>query len=398
MTTHIWQGDAVAVAQVDTVTITANDAGTTYTLTVGGKTVSVVGDTDVNTTATNLAAAWEASTQAEFTEIAAVAATDTVTLTAGTAGKPFTATSSVSGGTGTIGAVTSSTANAGPNVWAAANFDTGTLPANTDTVILENSAINVLYGLDQSAVTLALLERRETYTGKVGLPRTNSGGYVEYRDTSLKISATTVTVAGGNRFKLNVGSVQTALTIYSSATTRAETGIPCVLFTGTHASNTVRLEDGDLGVAFFGGETATVATLDVRSGKIVCGSGTTLTTANIDGGTVTLESNLTTVNQTAGSVHLKASATAGTWNLDGGTCYYRSSGTLTTVIVRSGGVLDFRLDQQTRTVTNCSAYEGYVIHDPTKTVTWTNGIDLVRCSPTANLNIGSNMTVTLSAI
>jgi hypothetical protein len=404
MATHIWQGDMAAVAQIDTVQITAYDAATTYILTVGGKTVSVVGDTDVNTTATNLAAAWNASTQAEFAEVTATVATDTVTLTADTAGKPFTASSSVSGGAGTIGAVTSSTANAGPNLWIAGNFDTGTLPANTDTVIFENSAIDCLYLLDQNTVTLTLLVIKASYTGKIGLPRTNSSGYVEYRDTALKISATTIKIgegvgSGSSRLKLNVGSVQTALNIYSSPSTRAETGIPCVLFTGTHASNTITVEDGDLGAAFFGGETATVATLNVASGKIVCGSGTTgPTTANIDGGTVSLESNITTVNQTAGTVHLKGSATVGTWNLDGGTCYYRSSGTLTTVNVRSGGVLDFREDQQARTVINCNAYEGYVIHDPTKTVTWTNGIDLVRCSLTSNLNVGSNMTVSLSAI
>ena len=409
MATHIWRGDAPAVAQVDTVQITGYDAATTYIIMINGKTVSVPGTTDANGTATALAAAWNASTIPEFEEITASASTDTVTLTADTAGVPFTAVSSVSGGGGTIGAVTNATANAGPNVWAANNFDSGALPANGDTVIVENSSSEILYGLDQSAVTLAVLTIRQSFTGKIGLPRSNANGYVEYRETFLAISATTINVGegegnGSGRIKLDTGANQAALNVHNKAT-RAETGIACLLWKGTHADNTLNVIKGDVGVAFFGGETATVATLKVgylsnQSGdsSVVCGSGTTLTTVEVRGGQVELNSNVTTITQTGGSVNLRGSATVTTWNLDGGIAYYCSSGTATLINV-GGGVLDFRRDMQARTVANLNAYQGAAIHDPFKTVTWTNGLDLHRCSPSeVTLNIGQHQTLTPSAI
>jgi hypothetical protein len=158
MGTVYFTGKAAAVAQVGTVQITGMDgtpANTTYILTVGGQTVSAVGDTDADTTAAALAAAWNASTHVYFTGITASATTDTITLTADTAGVPFVAVSSVSGGTGTIGAYSATTASAGPNDWStAANWSGGAVPVNDDDVILNASGVNICWGLDQSAVEL----------------------------------------------------------------------------------------------------------------------------------------------------------------------------------------------------------------------------------------------------
>jgi hypothetical protein len=98
MATKYWLGTATAVAQVDTVQITAYDVTTTYTLTVGGVDVETLGVTDATGTATALAAAWNTSTHAYFTGVTASSTTDTVTLTADVAGVEFTAASSVTGG------------------------------------------------------------------------------------------------------------------------------------------------------------------------------------------------------------------------------------------------------------------------------------------------------------
>ena len=143
---HIfWRGDAVAVSQVSAVTLTGYDTGTTYKVTIGTKTVSVVGSGgSVNTTATALAAALNASTIPEFAEITWSAATATVSGTADTAGRSFTAVASVSGGTGTIGSFADTTANAGPNVWAAANFSGGVLPGSGDHVWFADNSVSVL--------------------------------------------------------------------------------------------------------------------------------------------------------------------------------------------------------------------------------------------------------------
>ena len=406
----------VAVAQVDTVQITSMDgtpADTTYILKVGGRTISVVGDTDEDTTATNLAAAWEASTQPEFVEVAASATTDTVTLTANTAGVEFVAVSSVSGGAGTIGAVTAVTANAGPNVWAAGNFTIAgvtaeALPEGGDTVVFENNNVDCLYGLDQNAVTLLLMVQYKSFTGRLGLPRWNDGGYAEYRDQYLKISATTLELqkgagSGSGRWKQNLGTVQTAATVYGNAT-RAEAGIPTVLLLGTHVANVLNIEGAaDVGVAFFGGEVSTIATVTMgegTSGRLVLGETSTLATVNVRGGTVEASNNVTTINQTAGTMTLRAAATVTNWTVDGGTAYYNSSGTATeTINVGGGGILDFRGNQSARTVANANIFSGGAIHDPNKTVTWTNGIDMQRCGELGvTLNTGEHQTVSYSAI
>src|SRR5437870_1231320 len=107
MATNRFTGGASAIAQVSTVTITADDVTTTYKLTINGKVISTLG-TGVSTTATAaaLAAAWAASTAGEALEVVATSSVAVVTLTGKSDGTPFTVTSSVSGGAGTIGAVT----------------------------------------------------------------------------------------------------------------------------------------------------------------------------------------------------------------------------------------------------------------------------------------------------
>lgn len=384
-TTHIWKGDLAAVAQVDTVTITAYDAATTYKLTINSRIVSTPGVTDATGTATALAAAWNASTQPEFAEVTASSNAAVVTLRADTPGKPFTATSSVAGGTGTIGAVTNITPNQGPNVWMAGNFDSGALPVDTDTVIFESSSVDSLYELDQNAVDLAALTIKQSSSGKSGLPRTNPSGYVEYRDQYLKLTATTIKIGegegnGSGRIKLDTQAVITTLNIFNKGG-RAETGIPCVLWKGSNAGNVVNLLRGDLGVAFFGGETATIATLNVGSASsqitdplLVCGPGTILTTVNVYGGTIELNSAITTLTQEAGVVTVRGTGTIGTWNLNGGIGYHCSDGTITTLKVGATARADFSQDPRPRTVTNCEVYQGGTIYDPNNSVTWTNGI------------------------
>src|SRR5258708_1374747 len=119
-----WIANALAVKQVYTIQVTAYDVGTTYKVTINGKVVFTIAAGGVNATATALQVALAASTIPEFLEVTWTVATDTVTGTAVTAGKPFTAVGAASGGTGTV-SVTAVTANTGPNNWDnTANWDT----------------------------------------------------------------------------------------------------------------------------------------------------------------------------------------------------------------------------------------------------------------------------------
>lgn len=284
--------------------------------------------------------------------------------------------------------------------WAtAANWSGAAVPTDSDDVIFENSDQDVTEGFAQSAVTLASLTIKASYTGTIG----TDASY-------LAIGATAVNIGQGEgdgspKIKLNTGTVQTALTIYSTATATDDT-LGAVQWKGTHADNVVTVQSGHLGVAMSGGEAATIATLNVgyttnqsTDSTVWLGSGCTLTTINQTGGELVAQSNVTTFTQYGGTSSLEGTMTLGTGTIYGGTCYYRSNGTCTTLVVTGGGVVDYSRNARARTVTNADVYSGATVLDPWKTVTWTNGIDLnyIGLDDVA-LDIGKNFTLTPSAI
>lgn len=382
MATHIWRGDAPAVAQVTTVQITGYHADTTYTLTINGKSVSALGDTDVNDTATALAEAFNASTIPEFAEITASAATDTVTLTADTAGKPFTVASSKSG-TGTIGAATAATANAGPAVVAAANFDSAALPSDNDTLILQDSANSIKYTLDAlSAIALDLLVIAADFAdgAEVGLPRTNkdSTSYVEYRDQYLEVGADEVRIGdgrgqGSGGVRLNLGSAQTLVQVFNTGNS-SDSDYAAVQIIATHASNELRVFGGQVDVAMQPGQVATFATSTVSGGAVRFGSGCTLTTVEANGNaTVEVRGAVTTLrSQGNGIIRKIGSGAVTTIDVGGGTFELSSAGTITTLTVRAGKTFDASRLTVGVTITNSTAYAGARILDPNGKLTFTN--------------------------
>lgn len=371
------------MAQVSTVQITAYDAATTYILTIGNKTVSVIAQGSANATATGMATAWNALSAIhypEFAEVTASAATDTVTLTADVAGRPFTTTSSVSGGTGTIGSVTTTTANAGPNDWStAANWSGNAAPVDNDTVYIEDNAIPILYGLSQTSIDLTALHIAASYTGQIGLPKWNQGGYAEYRTEYLTLgTVTTLKIGygpgqGSGRIKINTGSNACTCVVEKTALT-VEPGVPSLCWKGVHASNDFTVHSGYVGISFFGLDAATLPTLRLgRTGtaNVICGAGATLTTITQLAGTLEVRSNVTTLNVYGGVCTLQAAMTVTTLtvgvldpkNATQSTIFYNSSGTCTTANIRKGGTLDFTQDPRSKTVTTANLFAGGTIND-----------------------------------
>jgi hypothetical protein len=423
-----WIGKAAAVAQVGNTVVTAYDAATTYILTVNGQTVSALGDTDTTATAVALALAWNTSTHPYFTGVTASNSTNTVILTADTAGVSFTTTSSVTGGTGTIGAVSTPTANAGPNDWSTAgNWSGGSVPVNSDTAVLENTTDNIAWGLDQSAVTLTELRILRSYSGLLGLPQgtyaTSSDGAsvstaaVEYRDDYLKVGATALNIGGlsgvanelgSGRIKIDLGSVQTTATVFGSDGTPTDTDHESVRLLGTHASNMLNVVGGNVGTATENaGQVSTWTEINVNqpddAGSVAMniGLGCTLTTLNISGGVmVNRGANATTVNKNGGTYTVFGSATHTTVNNSVGTFNHNSNGTITTLV--TGGRYDTRGDPRDKTITNCTVTPGYEILANTGnplSVTFTNGIDFSKSTVEDGiLDIGTDYTLTPSAI
>lgn len=388
MATVRWRGDAKAVAQVNTVTPANVGIGNTFTVTCNGKTMTYTAvDTVVATVVTGIVALFTANDQSnavpEFTEVTATDSTTHVTLTAKTLGKPFTITSSASGGTATLTSATT-TASSGPNdASIAANWTGGAVPTTNDDVIFDDSDSDCLWNLGAITDALTSFTTTPTWTGAIGLNQ-DAGDYVEYRTRDLLCKATTITInsPGCQRMRLNASTTQTLVNVVEIGTSDT-IGLPALNFIGTNASNVMNVSKGSVGIAAVAEQTATVATLrvgykDSVHGDVTLfgGAGLTLTTLEQSGGNVTLEVGLTTINKYAGNLTLLKSAAVTTYNHFGGDAWHRSSGTIGTYDGRSGSVLHMDADPRSRTITNITLRKGAGFVDPAKTTTLTNAVSV----------------------
>ncbi len=417
----IWRGDAPAIAQTSAFTITGDDATTTYKVTCGGETVSVLGTgSGVNATATALAAALVASTIAQFLDITWTVSTATITGTATIPGVPFTITKSVSGGSGTIGSITT-VAGQGPNdANIAANYSTGALPTTGDTLYLTASSSSLLWNLSSlSAVTLAARYIDSTFTGSIGLPSVNvpppgstngAGGYYEYRPTYLVLPATLDSIgqgvgAGSNFLQLDYSSVQTAVTVYGTATPQTQ-GTFALRLKGSNASNTLSVLKGVVGIGVEPADTTTQFTVVEQTyvnqpsidTNITVGVGVTLTTVNTYGGVFTnLGASVTTHNVGAGAtVNVGGAAACTTLGNQGGTVNWNSTGTITIYRDNAVGTLNLAQNAGALTITNATILG--TLNDPNRVATHTNkpsfpnGIKPASAGG-ATLNWGTNVSL-----
>lgn len=423
--TAVWKGDATPIAQIDTVEITGFIAADVYTLTVNGRTINVSGIVDEETTVTAIVSEIEASDIPEFQEVLAVSAGPTISLTARTPGKPFTITSSVTAGGGTIGAVTNTVPSSGPNHWdTAENWDTGVVPGTGDTIYIGQSSSSILYGLNQwsAPITLASLNVLDSYTGRIGVPRINTdnadGNYVDYRENALSIGATLVVIDGSNALQMNfdLNTAQTLTTINATGAAD-ESGTPACLITGTHAANNIVVNKGEVGIGFFADGAATdfptlginYVTIPATDVTVYVGELADIGSVTQNGGTVFLDGTTAAAGAERvliyqGVCHLnQAAGTIIGVTIYGGTVFYSTAATLTTLIMSgnpaSVPTLDFRRGDFGPTITNASIHAASIIYDPVQTATWTNGLDLVECSlANVTLDLGKNQSWARTAI
>jgi hypothetical protein len=412
MATAIWKGDAQNVAQVTRCTVGGTiEAGDEFTLAVGSKSLTVVaGSTSATAVAAAIVAAWNGLSVTSFPEMAAIAASDagggSLDLTAKTAGVPFSValTTRESGGGAADGQTftqSTVTAASGGAFWSVpANWSTGSVPGSGDDVVIQHSANSILYGLDQSTVTLASLTIDQSYTGAIGLPRSGAGGAVEYRERYLKIGATQIVIgrgdgAGSSRLQIDTQGEQTTLHVLNSGTPSDADG-RAVLWKGTHAANAVLVAKGSFAAAHFAGEIATLASLkqgfrqNVASDSDVrLGPGCSLAACVISklGGTLEVNSSFASLTHGGGETTI-AAGSPGTLTIQRGTVRYKSAGGYTMVSIGDGGELDFRQSMLSRTGTNTTLTKGATLRDPGKTVTFTNPIAIVCGLGDVTLDLG----------
>lgn len=383
-----YTGKALPVAQVSRVQVGANDAATTYSLTVNGVSVSVTGAASVEATTAALVAAWNASTHPYFSPITAavdsgVSPSNDITLTADEAGFPFTVTASVSGGSGSIGSVTQDATATGPNHWSNAdNWSLARLPDNGDRVFVAVPGTRLCWDLDRSGESPTELWSRLRVVGDVriglsfsGVATSADGDTVssaapEYRDQYLKAAITTVdvlpdpsvsVVTGSARLHVhNTDTVGSIATVRATAQTAADTARPaiCLLCDSANADLYVSSARAGVGVAKGNpGETATIGEVTVddptNGSRLFLGEGVTHSTFVQNGGVSEIDSAATmpsiTVNGGTCTVAGDQAVTALIAN--GGTVIANTTGTIATLTQEEGSLLDFWRSARARTVT-----------------------------------------------
>ncbi len=427
--TTYWSPNQASIAQTETYTFTApNSVGNTYTATINGKTItytSISGDTAA-TAATGLFDLLSASTSIapELQEITFTnPSSGVIVATASTSGIPFANLTingvtgqglvlSTGNGLGSGIATVHTKANASPSDvndpqnWLRVNLvpvpptKTRAIPVNGDDVVVSDSAISLLWNLDSlAAVRFNTYTRYQSFTGTIGLPDTNSGGYAEWRPTYFNfVGPSGSTPAGGllmvlgygtngsgpGRERYDVGSQQATLTVLAAGQAIDEYA---VRFKGVHTNNSFTLQGGvSLGIAMQPGETATLTT-SIVDGNSTLGIGpgvtwTAASTLSLYGGTAIVNAAPATLNITNGG-NVTITTDQLTWTTitaqSGSTLAMLAGGTITTLTLRSGATLDKSNDARSLTITN-STLDGDTCTtlDPMNTITWTNATSVLQ--------------------
>jgi hypothetical protein len=382
MATVRWIGNAKVYRQIDTYRISTYDAATTYKITINGKLVSVVGNTDAATTAADLLAALQAATDGEFTEIEWEVSTDTVTATGPDDGAPVTITSSVTGGAGAI-THTAVQAAAGPHdVAVAKNWSGGAVPSGGDTVYFDLSDVDCLYNLGQlTGVALAAIYVRASFTGRIGLMVRNPNSYDEYRPRYFVANPAILQIGAGigggsGLLRFNTEAVTCAIEVIQTAGP-LETNLPSFTWIGTGAANTVETQGGSFGAALLGGESAVISTARYSAGDVFLGN-VAQTTQLIGLASVTQQTGSTTLTIYDRAV-VNANGTGGFTNINlyAGRLNYNNSGNVSGTVTIGGplgAVLDCSGDPSPRTFANTIMIPNATIVDPQHTITHTTGI------------------------
>ena len=410
MASVTWQGDAVAIKQVQApasaLTVDGTPANNTFTVTFtdeAGNTIAVseAGDTNASTTAAALVTAINNHSSPVVGMATASQSSGTLTLTATTAGIPFTAAASITGGgSGTFTDFTVTTANSGPNDWGTAeNWVGGAVPVAADTVLIPAGTAAILYGLNQSGVELATFEIRG-HGNQIG--KTDNG----YLQIDLPTAAITVTLnKPSGECWIDFGTTADAggLTLCveqcaaASTATRGNYGMKV----RGHDLVSLSLGGGRLGfnVDLDGSESCSAFSVasNLSDAYLEIGVGTTdkagavIDSVSITSGEAHSYSAVTNYYCRGGGVaHTYVGAISATVDAWGATAEFHThgSGTLTAVTLRDGATLDNSADAIAKTVTNCTAYAGTVIKDPFGTITWTNDIQFPDGVDTLTFDFG----------
>ncbi len=336
MATKYWMGNAELIAQVDSLTPANVEIGDIFTAIFAddyGNTISVsftaTAATVANVTA-GLTAAINGSGVALVRRVVAEDMTTYIKLTAASAGRPFTVTTSTTDGGGvnnqtlTRAAVT---ASSGPNDRkCAANWSGNALPGAGDDIVIAEGSGAMLYNLDASGTSFGTFTRMPSCTGAIGRIEDGRLYYLKGTHTGVEI------YGGGSLVALDLLAAAIAPVIDVAGALASANG-HTVYLKGS-AITTLDVRAGSVGLAVWPGDTATVtsefrvaagADLEIGSGVTVAG-----TTAKIHAASVTTWASVPTV------------VLRGQTDEDGdvtGAEYHQKAGYWTTLTAREGSTV-----------------------------------------------------------
>lgn len=153
--------------------------------------------------------------------------------------------------------------------------------------------------------------------------------------------------------------------------------------------------------------TTEVETIHVSGGEVTVGrgcvqlDGSDAPDLTITGGDVTTFCTLGAVLVEGGTLTIMEGA-SDSITVDGGTVIYRSDGACPVPVIGGSGTIDFSQDLSARTfgaTTQTKIYPGGTINDPAGTVTWTNGIDIIKGKlEDVSIDIGENLNIAKTAL
>lgn len=248
----------------------------------------------------------------------------------------------------------------------AANWSPSGVPTAGDDVRIPAGSEKISGSLNQSAVALGDVIVEDGYTNAIGTRTAPADPtYLQIDPNFFRFEGTGVSYidTGGT------GSINPE--IYKTAT--AGDGLRGLYLKGTNFS-VVSISDGQVAIAGFHGESATVPTLRLLGGSCWIGDGVTLTTLDIYDGDHVLRAAATTVNLYKGELLTREKGAITTVNVEGGTFTSDASGTITNLNINNGTV-DLTKSGIGRTVSNLKVNpKGSLFYDPA-VITVTTHVD-----------------------
>lgn len=166
--------------------------------------------------------------------------------------------------------------SANPNDWSvAANWKEAAVPVNADEVFVRDSAVDILAGLDQSAVVLDNLNIEQSFTGLLG----TATEFLQIASTDVVIGEvkSTQTLSGSRRLNLDFKAGTNRIEIQNSANTPQDQGKAPIRLLVLEAACDIFILGGFVNIADEADQTSTIGDISVSDpqAKVMVGSGVT---------------------------------------------------------------------------------------------------------------------------